>query len=210
MSLWKKTDSFACSDIFLNDVLENLKTLKLIHEKSPNSSEFPNTLKQTLGKSINNDEFDNLINSSFQDISNLITKKFNENREDRNKLLGDEQGKEIEKRILIQIIDQNWKSHIQYLEQLRQVVGLRSYGQRDPLVEYKKEAFLLFENLLSKLKTDLVTMLLNLKIVQQENDNIAEKKIEDNLKSIAKNKIGRNEPCPCNSGKKYKHCHGSM
>ena len=53
-------------------------------------------------------------------------------------------------------------------------------------------------------------MLLNLKIVQQENDNIAEKKIEDNLKSIAKNKIGRNEPCPCNSGKKYKHCHGSM
>ena len=125
-------------------------------------------------------------------------------------MLGDEQGKEIEKRILIQIIDQNWKSHIQYLEQLRQVVGLRSYGQRDPLVEYKKEAFLLFENLLSKLKTDLVTMLLNLKIVQQENDNIAEKKIEDNLKSIAKSKIGRNEPCPCKSGKKYKHCHGSM
>ena len=143
-------------------------------------------------------------------MSDLIIKKFNENREDRNKLLGDEQGKEIEKRILIQIIDQNWKSHIQYLEQLRQLVGLRSYGQRDPLVEYKKEAFLLFENLLSKLKTDLVTMLLNLKIVQQENDNIAEKKIEDNLKSIAKSKIGRNEPCPCKSGKKYKHCHGSM
>ena len=143
-------------------------------------------------------------------MGDLIIKKFNENREDRNKLLGDEQGKEIEKRILIQIIDQNWKSHIQYLEQLRQVVGLRSYGQRDPLVEYKKEAFLLFENLLSKLKTDLVTMLLNLKIVQQENDNIAEKKIEDNLKSIAKSKIGRNEPCPCKSGKKYKHCHGSM
>ena len=143
-------------------------------------------------------------------MNDLIIKKFNENREDRNKLLGDEQGKEIEKRILIQIIDQNWKSHIQYLEQLRQVVGLRSYGQRDPLVEYKKEAFLLFENLLSKLKTDLVTMLLNLKIVQQENDNIAEKKIEDNLKSIAKSKIGRNEPCPCKSGKKYKHCHGSM
>ena len=53
-------------------------------------------------------------------------------------------------------------------------------------------------------------MLLNLKIVQQENDNIEEKKIEDNLRSIAKNKIGRNEPCPCNSGKKYKHCHGAL
>ena len=57
-------------------------------------------------------------------------------------MLGDEQGKEIEKRILIQIIDQNWKSHIQYLEQLRQVVGLRSYGQRDPLLlSTKKKHF---------------------------------------------------------------------
>ena len=72
-----------------------------------------------------------------------IKDKFINNREERNNLLGVEQGKEIEKRILVQIIDQNWKSHIQYLEQLRQVIGLRSYGQRDPLVEYKKEAFLL-------------------------------------------------------------------
>ena len=64
---------------------------------------------------------------------------------------------EIEKRIFLQTIDLNWKSHIQYLEQLRQVIGLRSYGQRDPLIEYKKEAFDLFENLLNKLKTDLIT-----------------------------------------------------
>ena len=62
------------------------------------------------------------------------------------KFIGENQSKEIEKRIFLQSIDINWKSHIQYLEQLRQVVGLRSYGQRDPLVEYKKEAFDLFEN----------------------------------------------------------------
>ena len=66
-----------------------------------------------------------------------------------------DQSKEIEKRILLQSIDINWKSHIQYLEQLRQVVGLRSYGQRDPLIEYKKEAFDLFSNLLDKVKTRL-------------------------------------------------------
>ena len=71
------------------------------------------------------------------------------------KLLGENQSKEIEKRIFLQSIDMNWKSHIQYLEQLRQVIGLRSYGQRDPLIEYKKEAFDLFENLLNKLKLDL-------------------------------------------------------
>ena len=60
----------------------------------------------------------------------------------------------------------NWKSHIQYLEQLRQVIGLRSYGQRDPLIEYKKEAFDLFENLLNKLKTDFITILMNLKVIE--------------------------------------------
>ena len=111
---------------------------------------------------------------------------------------------------MVQIIDQNWKSHIQYLEQLRQVIGLRSYGQRDPLVEYKKEAFLLFENLLGKLKTDLVTMLLNLKIIQKGEEDNSQNKVKENLKSIAKSKIGRNEPCPCGSGKKYKHCCGAL
>ena len=79
-----------------------------------------------------------------------------------------EQSKEIEKRIFLQSIDLNWKSHIQYLEQLRQVVGLRSYGQRDPLIEYKKEAFDLFENLLNKLKYDFITILMNLKVVDAE------------------------------------------
>ena len=67
----------------------------------------------------------------------------------------------------MQLIDLNWKNHIQYLEQLRQVIGLRSYGQRDPLVEYKKEAFHSFEKLLNKIRQDIVMILLNLKIVDK-------------------------------------------
>ncbi len=198
------------SDIFLEEVLENLKRQKILHEKSPNSKEFPKALKQTLGKSITDDELGEILNSDIKSMEKKIKDKFINNRDERNNLLGIEQGKEIEKRILVQIIDQNWKSHIQYLEQLRQVIGLRSYGQRDPLVEYKKEAFLLFENLLEKLKTDLVTMLLNLKIIQKEEDDNSQNKLKENLKSIAKSKIGRNEPCPCGSGKKYKHCCGAL
>ena len=198
------------SDIFLEEVLENLKRQKILHEKSPNSREFPNALKQTLGKSITDDELGEILNSDLKTMEKKIKDKFINNRDERNNLLGIEQGKEIEKRILVQIIDQNWKSHIQYLEQLRQVIGLRSYGQRDPLVEYKKEAFLLFENLLGKLKTDLVTMLLNLKIIQKEEEDNSQNKVKENLKSIAKSKIGRNEPCPCGSGKKYKHCCGAL
>ncbi|MDB9773696.1 SEC-C metal-binding domain-containing protein, partial [Candidatus Pelagibacter sp.] len=118
--------------------------------------------------------------------------------------------KEVEKRIFLQCIDLNWKSHIQYLEQLRQVIGLRSYGQRDPLVEYKKEAFFLFENLLNKLKMDFVTILINLKMVQeptQEKESPETTKIDP--KYIGK-KISRNEPCPCGSGKKYKKCCGAL
>ena len=198
------------SDIFLEEVLENLKRQKILYEKSPNSKEFPNALKQTLGKSITDDELGEILNSDLKTMEKKIKDKFIIKRDERNNLLGVEQGKEIEKRILVQIIDQNWKSHIQYLEQLRQVIGLRSYGQRDPLVEYKKEAFLLFENLLGKLKTDLVTMLLNLKIIQKEEEDNSQNKVKENLKSIAKSKIGRNEPCPCGSGKKYKHCCGAL
>ena len=103
----------------------------------------------------------------------------------------------------MQSIDLNWKSHIKYLEQLRQVVGLRSYGQRDPLVEYKKEAFDLFSNLLDKLKLDFVTILMNLKVVtEQQEEN--KKSMVDQIKSGKK--IGRNEPCTCGSGKKFKQC----
>ncbi|MDC3025015.1 SEC-C metal-binding domain-containing protein [Candidatus Pelagibacter sp.] len=114
----------------------------------------------------------------------------------------------MEKRILLQSIDLNWKSHIQYLEQLRQVIGLRSYGQRDPLIEYKKEAFELFSNLLEKLKLDFITILMNLKIVEQNKDQVNNK--DKTKASFAQKKIGRNEPCYCGSGKKYKHCCGAL
>ena len=103
------------SDIFLEEVLENLIRQKIFYEKSPNSKDFQNTLKQTLGKSINDDELDKILNSDLKTMENTIKDKFISNRDERNNLLGVEQGKEIEKRILVQIIDQNWKSHIQYL-----------------------------------------------------------------------------------------------
>ena len=106
----------------------------------------------------------------------------------------------------MQTIDLNWKSHIQYLEQLRQVIGLRSYGQRDPLIEYKKEAFGLFENLLEKLKTDLITVLINLSVVDKPIDEAEEKE----MPISNERKMKRNEPCFCGSKKKYKHCHGSL
>ena len=93
---------------------------------------------------------------------------------------------------------------------MRQVIGLRSYGQRDPLIEYKKESFALFENLLDKLKLDLITILINLQIVQKNesgNDVKSNTKPKLDPKYVGK-KMSRNEPCFCGSNKKYKHCCG--
>ena len=109
----------------------------------------------------------------------------------------------------MQIIDFSWRSHLQYLEQLRQVIGLRQYGQKDPLSEFKKEAFVLFEGLLAKIKNDLIKFLLNLNIVLSNEDQNNEEKISKDVKNQEK-KVGRNEKCPCGSGKKFKHCHGSI
>ena len=138
-----------------------------------------------------------------------IKKKFEDIKDENIKTIGEDQFKLLEKRIFLQILDQGWKNHIQYLEQLRQVIGLRSYGNRDPLVEYKKEAFYLFEDLLYKIKSDLIKILINIKVVpnvqNKENNEINKSKISPQL---LKKKIGRNEPCFCGSGKKYKHCHG--
>ena len=159
---------------------------------------------------LDDNEFKNLINLKDEDFIKKINSKFLESRNERIKILNEEQAKEIEKRIFLQCIDLNWKSHIQYLEQLRQVIGLRSYGQRDPLVEYKKEAFHLFENLLNKLKIDFVTILINLQIVQepaQEEKALTQEKI--NKKYIGK-KMSRNDLCICGSGKKYKKCCGAL
>ena len=201
---------FDYSDDFLNEISDQLIKLKISNLSNPKSNEFNNKTKQIVGKSFEEDDFKNLIDTKDKDFKEKISNKFQETRNERIKLLGEDHAKEIEKRIFLQSIDLNWKSHIQYLEQLRQVIGLRSYGQRDPLVEYKKEAFELFSNLLEKLKLDYVTILMNLKVVlesNQENEN----KQNDISKQISNNKkMGRNEPCFCGSGKKFKHCHGAL
>ncbi len=200
---------FDYSDEFLKEIIEDLIKLKIQKLSNPKSSEFSNRIKQILGKNFTEMEFEELIASKDTELKEKIISKFSKTRNERIKILGEDYAKDIEKRIFLQSIDLNWKSHIQYLEQLRQVVGLRSYGQRDPLVEYKKEAFDLFSNLLEKLKLDYVTILMNLKVVTEQSN-----KEENNTDVLPQKnqikKMGRNEPCFCGSGKKFKHCHGAL
>ena len=197
---------FNYSETFLDETIDQLISEKNLSINPKKSKDFETRVKTLVGKSFNDEEIKNLSEVKNDEFKDKLKNKFLEKRNERLKKLGDDQSKEIEKRIFLQAIDANWKLHIQYLEQLRQVIGLRSYGQRDPLVEYKKEAFSLFENLLSKLKFDLITILLNLTIIEKAEEP-TQNKNKINPKYVGK-KMSRNEPCYCGSGKKYKHCCG--
>ena len=207
---------FDYSDEFLSEITNHLISLKSQKISKTKNNEFNNQLKILVGKSVDDDEFENLVNLNDKEFKEKVGSKFIEARNERINMLNEEKAKEIEKRILLQCIDLNWKSHIQYLEQLRQVIGLRSYGQRDPLVEYKKEAFYLFENLLNKLKIDFVTILMNLKIVQEPSENTIKpikKQISNDPKCLLiqkkDQKLSRNEKCEA-TGKKFKNCCGAL
>jgi preprotein translocase subunit SecA len=142
----------------------------------------------------------------------------------------------VEKTILLQTLDHLWREHLVMLDHLRQVIGLRGYGQRDPLQEYKSEAFSLFEAMIAHLREAVTAQLMRVEIVPPENQQPALPAMEahkfdpntgedelafanaslvptatanrDPKNPASWGKVGRNEDCPCGSGKKYKHCHG--
>ena len=193
---------------FFEEILEELK-ITVDNYKKSNDEKYLTQIKNVTGNSLSDDNLAQLSSKGKESFLKEMNELFFEKRKSRINILGESQNKSLEKKIFIQIIDFSWRSHLQYLEQLRQVIGLRQYGQKDPLSEFKKEAFVLFEGLLSKIKNDVIKLLLNLNIVVSPNektmDNEKEKEEENNFK-----KTGRNEKCPCGSGKKFKHCHGNL
>ncbi len=201
---------FEYSNEFIKEIIEDLINKKIKNLSNPNNKDFENRVKSVMGNSLNNNELIDFLKLNDQEFKKKIFNKFNNSRNQRIEQLNENNAKELEKRIFLQTIDLNWKSHIQYLEQLRQVIGLRSYGQRDPLIEYKKEAFELFSNLLDKLKFDYINILMNLKVVQKEEENNEIKKPSEVNSLMKGKKMSRNEPCFCGSGKKYKRCCGAL
>jgi preprotein translocase subunit SecA len=125
--------------------------------------------------------------------------------------MGAEVMRQLEKALLLRIIDQKWMDHIDAMDQLRNGISLRAYGQKDPLVEYKFEAYEAFQAMVYSIKEDVVRYILRLKVVQNpEERKISTSHNEEKVKKPVRRekKIGRNQPCPCGSGKKYKHCCG--
>ncbi len=130
--------------------------------------------------------------------------------------------RQIEKSVLLQIIDQHWREHLLHLEHLRQAVGLRGYAQRDPLREYQSESFALFETMLTKLRQDVCMHLAHIQVAQQPPalPSAPREMHEEHIDPVTGEnevsdenpygKVSRNAPCPCGSGKKFKQCHGKL
>ena len=203
---------------FLEDLIKDFSDEKVVLERENKLEAFKVKLKPLLGRSINEETFIKVIELKNEKFETAIKEKFDEFRANRIKSINESANFELEKRVLLQTIDFLWRSHLQHLEHLRLVVGLRGYAAKDPLEEFKREAFKLFESLLNKIKIDFITFLNNLEIVNQEetsSQKLGKPKdiLENNPKCllvIKKNeKIARNEKCP-SSGKKYKHCCGAL
>ncbi len=167
-----------------------------------------------------------------------IFKKITEEYENKEKAIGSETLREIERYIVLSVTDAKWREHLYNMDQLREGIGLRAYAQKDPLIEYKKEGFSLFQQMIVSSETEIVTNLFKIKIAdpsqlkhRQRTQNIRESRPDFVIPTIKGNenqemyyntseevkvetvrreqpKIGRNDPCPCGSGKKYKKCCG--
>ena len=203
-----KNISGVLNDFFEEVVKELLNSVD--NYKKSNNEKYLTEIKNITGNSINDERLISLASNKESIFQSKMKELFITKKDYRAKILGIEENYNLEKKILLQIIDFSWRSHLQYLEQLRQVIGLRQYGQKDPLSEFKKEAFLLFEGLLSKIKYDVIKLLLNLNIVVSEDKDKEKKEIVKTKNQVNFKKVGRNEKCPCGSGKKFKHCHGSI
>jgi preprotein translocase subunit SecA len=114
-----------------------------------------------------------------------------------------------EKSLLLQVLDQQWKEHLLSLDQLRQGISLRAYAQKDPLNEYKREAFMMFESMLANMR-ETTTMVLSHVELRSEPADDGQAKSDSPATPPPPQKVTRNAPCPCGSGKKYKHCHGAI
>jgi len=153
-------------------------------------------------------------NIAIEEIANRIKELANKNYRLKENQAGVEVMHHFERSVILQIIDQNWRAHLSALDQLRQGIGLRAYGQKDPKQEFKKEAFGLFEQLLEKIKFEITRVLMLVQVKNEDQAKEIDKKNEAKLQAAQSEnetkKVSRNDPCPCGSKKKYKYCHGKL
>ncbi|OGN02429.1 MAG: preprotein translocase subunit SecA [Candidatus Yanofskybacteria bacterium RIFCSPHIGHO2_01_FULL_43_42] len=195
-----------------------------------NTEEIAESFKAMTGADIHGELSDKAKSGDRESAKNFLVNKAIASYEEKEKELGEEEMRKLEKLVLIRTIDELWMDHIEAMEYLRDSVRLRAYGQRDPLVEYKIEGQRMFQQLMSSIGTQVANIIFKVSLVTSDKRQET-RKMEERRPDIVKEshshqqninepvhrepmrsdepKIGRNDPCWCNSGKKYKKCHGA-
>ena len=151
-----------------------------------------------------------------QELSNKIYETAHDIYREKEEIIGSDRMREVERIILLQCVDNHWIDHIDAMDQLRQGIGLRALGQQDPVIAYKLEGFNMFDEMVDQIRQDTVRYLFGITIEKQPTerkqivdvDNIEAPTDEPKQPVVKETKVGRNDPCPCGSGKKYKNCCG--
>ena len=158
----------------------------------------------------------NLKDKSKDEIKRYLFEELKKAYEEKEKKVGIDLMRDIEKMVFLHVIDMKWKDHLLGIDHIKEGIGLRGYAQRDPLVEYKKEAFELFEEMSASMVSEILTRLFKFQVREESQVKVAQKHSyisrgdgDSATEPVKKpHKIGRNDPCPCRSGKKYKKCCG--
>jgi len=199
---------FDMRDGFIEDFIDDeiKDTNELDDKKKQNLVEI---CKNNLNVSLDFKTLKNLKNLQIEDVTKKIRDLSDKNINIKKTKYSPELFLMAQKSLLLQIIDQSWKEHLLSLDHLRQGISLRAYGQKDPLNEYKQEAFIMFEDMMKQIRFNVSKIISFVEIKTDVRDDINEEKNQRNSQTSSA-RIPRNAKCPCGSGKKYKHCHGKL
>lgn len=199
----------------INQVVENTINSFAGEEKYPEDWELTSLLEYMDQNFLpeHNLKQEDFLDKNKQEVIDFIKDLALEAYEQREVEVGQEHMRRLERLVLLRVVDSKWMDHIDAMDQLRQGIGLRAYGQRNPLIEYKNEAFDMFNSMISEIQEEVIRYMYRVKVVQEAPQarvrNVVENRGDQEVAKkpvTAGDKIGRNEDCPCGSGKKYKKC----
>ena len=218
LDIMKSANIYGIVDDIFKEIIDNILLQSSDLGDDPEVREnFKVKVERICGIKMSANDFSDFILSPKEKKIQLLENNFKNKRASRIEKISDGNNQDVERKIFLQNLDFEWRNHLQYLEQLRQVIGLRGYGQKNPLDEYKRESFELFQGLLNKIKENLILFLSNLEVSldkpeeQNKEDSASDKNLVEGclLSGNLKEKISRNEKCPA-TGKKFKQCCGSL
>ncbi len=180
-------------------------------------------VKQAFSYVLHEGDLDTSVQETYtrEQVIEMLVERAMQRYEEQEKLIGSERLRELERVVMLKAVDNKWMDHLDQMDQLRAGVNLSAYGQKDPVVEYKFESFDMFDGMINEIKTETVRTILSIRVVRD--DDLKRKQVaKANLESLggseekpakkpvknAAEKVGRNDPCPCGSGLKYKKCCG--